>query len=199
MPLQQFAATFSDEVASLLNTQLAGQYIFSGSVTDQPAVDLSDADYDPQAGLPGSFAPDADYYQGDDFKHSVRADEGYEVAYGITADDPAFEQMLRALSYMGFAGATQDAAVLEQALNLIDGAIDGLSDLRGQVGAHSKALQQSKTTHEDFKGFAQNLVSNIEDVDIAQATSELAFNEVQLQGSFMTLARLQSLSLLDFL
>ena len=47
--------------------------------------------------------------------------------------------------------------------------------------------------------FAQNLVSNIEDVDIAQATSELAFNEVQLQGSFMTLARLQSLSLLDFL
>jgi flagellar hook-associated protein 3 FlgL len=186
VPLQQFAATFSDEVASLLNTQLAGQYIFSGSVTDQPAVDLSDADYDPQAGLPGSFAPDADYYQGDDFKHSVRADEGYEVAYGITADDPAFEQMLRALS-------------LEQALNLIDGAIDGLSDLRGQVGAHSKALQQSKTTHEDFKGFAQNLVSNIEDVDIAQATSELAFNEVQLQGSFMTLARLQSLSLLDFL
>ena len=50
-----------------------------------------------------------------------------------------------------------------------------------------------------IEAFAQNLVSNIEDVDIAQATSELAFNEVQLQGSFMTLARLQNLSLLDFL
>jgi flagellar hook-associated protein 3 FlgL len=199
VPLEQFAATFSDETASLLNTQLAGQYSFAGSLTDQPAVDLSDIDYDPQAGLPGSFAADPDYYQGDDFKHAVRADEGYEVAYGITAADPAFEQMLRALAYMDFAGATQDTAVLEEALGLIDAAIDGLSDLRGQVGAHSQALRQSKTTHEDFKAFAQNLVSNIEDVDIAQATSELAFNEVQLQGSFMTLARLQSLSLLDFL
>ena len=52
VPLQQFAATFSDEAASLLNTQFAGQYLFAGSLTDGPAVDLSDVDYDPQAGLP---------------------------------------------------------------------------------------------------------------------------------------------------
>lgn len=199
VPLQQFAATFSDEAASLLNTQFAGQYLFAGSLTDGPAVDLSDVDYDPQAGLPGTFTADADYYQGDGFKHSVRADDGYDVAYGVTADEPAFEQMFRALAYMDFAGGAQDTSVLKEALRLVDVAIDGLSDLRSQVGAYTQVLEKSKSTHEDFKAFAQNLVSNIEDVDIAQATSELAFNEVQLQGSFMTLARLQNLSLLDFL
>jgi flagellar hook-associated protein 3 FlgL len=199
LPLQQFAASFSTEVANLLNTQLGGQYIFAGSLTDTSPVDLADPAYDPQAGLPGVFAPDTDYFQGDDFIATARADDNFELAYGITADDPAFEQLLRAFSYLDYAGANSDQAVLTEAFQLVENAIDGLSNLRGQVGANSQVLEKARQGHEDFQTFAGNIVSNIEDVDIAQATSELAFNEVQLQGAFLSIARIQNLSLLEFL
>ena len=199
LPLQEFATTFSDEIENLLNSQLAGRYIFAGSLTDVPPVDLTDVDYTPQAGLPGTFTADLDYYQGDSYKVKIRADDDYELAYGLTADEPAFEELLRTLSYMDYAGQNLDKTVLEEAFNLVDSAIDGISDLRGQVGANSQVLEKANQGHKDFTTFATNLASGIEDVDIAQATSELAFNQVQLQGSYLALSRLQSLSLLNFL
>ena len=197
--MQQFATTFSTEAANLLNTQLGGQYVFAGSLTDTAPVDLADPAYDPQAGLPGAFAPDTGYYQGDDFVTTARADDNFELPYGITADNSAFEELLRAFSYLDYAGANLDDAVLNEAFQLVESAIDGLSNLRGQVGANSQVLEKARQGHEDFETFAGNIVSTIEDVDVAQATSELAFNEVQLQGAFLSIARIQNLSLLDFL
>ena len=40
LPLVEFARTFSTEIAALLNTQLAGEYVFSGSLTDQVRLTL---------------------------------------------------------------------------------------------------------------------------------------------------------------
>ena len=199
LPLQQLATTFSTEVANLLNTQLGGQYVFAGSLTDTAPVDLTDPAYTPQAGLPGVFAPDTNYYQGDNYVRSVRADDNFQLSYGINADHPAFEQLLRALSYLDYAGANQDPNVLAQSFQLAESAIDELSNLRGQVGANLQVLEKAHEGHEDFETVASNVVSTIEDVDIAQATSELAFNEVQLQGAFLSIARVQNLSLLEYL
>lgn len=199
LPLVEFARTFSTEIAALLNTQLAGEFIFSGSLTDQPAVDITDPTYLPQTGLPGTFTPDTNYYQGDGFVRSVRADDNYDLDIGITADDAAFEELLRTMAYLDYAGTNTDLPVLEEALNLVSSAIDGLSNLRGKVGSHSQVLQSAKNSHNDFTTFATNLVSNIEDVDIAQATTELAFAEVQLQGSYLAISRMRELSLLRYL
>ncbi|MEM7169530.1 MAG: flagellin [Pseudomonadota bacterium] len=199
LPLQQFANTFLAEAAGELNKQNSGFYIFGGSRTNIAPVDLSDTDYTPQAGLPGTFTADTDYYQGDDFIYSVRADDRLETSYGVTADHPTFEALLRGLSYMEYAGANSDKVVLEEAYDLLKSAIDGLSDLRGEIGSSAGVLEQQKTSHEDFQTFAENLVSNIEDVDIAQATTELSFNELQLQGSYAALARIRSLNLLQYL
>ena len=199
LPLQSFARSFAEEIAGLLNSQLGGRYIFGGSRSDRAPVDLTDPAYTPQAGLPGAFTPDAGYYQGDDLEVSVRAGENFEISYGVNADDPAFEELLRAVSYLDFAGQNSDKSVLEQAMTLVSSAIEGLSDLRSEVGANSQILQKASDGHEDFKTFATNIVSSIEDVDIAQATTELAFNENQLRGSFLSLTRLNNLSLLQFL
>ncbi len=199
LPLQEFANTFSSEVAALLNTQLGGEYLFAGSLTDQAPVDLNDPLYTPQAGLPGAFTADSNYYQGDDFVQSVRADDNYDLDYGLRADDTAFEELLRTFAYMDYADVNSDKVVLEQAFTLVSSAIDGLSDLRGQIGAHSEVLDDARNSHNDFVTFANNLVSNIEDVDVAEATTNLAFNEVQLQGSYLAISRLRELSLLNFI
>src|SRR3546814_146288 len=148
--------------------------LFAGSQTNTRAVDLSDAAYTPQAGLPGTFTADLDYYQGDTLQLSVRSAETFETTYGITADEPAFEELLRALSYMGYAGTNQDAAVLEQSFTMMKSAVDGLSDIRGRIGASSKVLGSAKSGHEDYLTYATNLVSTLEDVDVAVATTRLA-------------------------
>lgn len=199
VPLEEFAATFLAEAASLLNTQHEGRYLFAGSQTDNPAVDLSDVAYTPQAGLPGTFTADFDYYQGDTLQLSVRAAETFETTYGITGDEPAFEEMLRALSYMDYAGANLDNAVLEEAFTMMKSAVDGLSDIRGRIGASTKVLDSAKAGHEDYLTYSTNLVSTLEDVDVAEATTRLAQDEVQLKASYLSLSRISELSLLQYL
>jgi flagellar hook-associated protein 3 FlgL len=199
VPLQEFAATFLAETESLLNTQHEDRYLFAGSQTNNPAVDLTDPAYTPQAGLPGVFTADFDYYQGDDLRLTVRTAETFETAYGVTANEPAFEEMLRALSYMDFAGANLDGAVLQEAYSLMKSAVDALSDVRGRIGASSKVLESAKAGHEDYLTYATNLVSSLEDVDVAEATTRLAQDEVQLQASYLSLSRISNLSLLQYL
>ncbi len=199
VPLQEFAATFLAEAESLLNTQHEDRYLFAGSRTDSPAVDLSDPLYTPQAGLPGVFTADFDYFQGDTLQLSVRADETFETVYGITADETAFEEMLRALSYMDYAGANLDVPVLEQAYTMMNSAVDGLSDIRGRIGASSKVLEATKDGHQDYLTYSTNLVSTLEDVDVAEATTRLAQDEVQLKASYLSLSRISELSLLQYL
>lgn len=199
VPLEEFAATFLAEVESLLNTQHEDRYLFAGSQTNNRAVDLSAAGYTPQAGLPGVFTPDFGYYQGDTLQLTVRSAETFETTYGITANEPAFEELLRALSYMDYAGANLDNAVLEEAFTLMKSAVDGLSDIRGRIGASSKVLESAKSGHEDYLTYTTNLVSTLEDVDVAEATTRLAQDEVQLQASYLSLSRISGLSLLNYL
>ncbi len=199
VPLQEFSATFLAEAESLLNTSHEDRYLFAGSQTDAPAVDLTDVAYTPQAGLPIVFTADFDYYQGDTLGLTVRTDETFETTYGITADEPAFEEMLRALSYMDYAGANTDVAVLEQAYTMMRSAVDGLSDIRGRIGASSKVLESASSGHDDYLTYATNLVSTLEDVDVAEATTRLAQDEVQLQGSYLAISRISDLSLLNYL
>ena len=131
IPLQQFATTFQTEIEALLNTQIEGRYVFAGSMTDTVPADLSDVAYTPQAGLPGTFTADTGYYQGDNLTLSIRADDNFELDYGITADNTAFEEMLRSLAYMDYAGANSDIPVLEESFRLMKSALTGAGSAWG--------------------------------------------------------------------
>src|SRR3546814_8417879 len=76
LALDSMGEGFMQEIASLLNADHQGRYIFSGSRADQPPVDLTA--YDPTVGLPATFAADTTYYQGDNVEAQVRADENFE-------------------------------------------------------------------------------------------------------------------------
>ncbi|WP_343559794.1 flagellin [Kiloniella sp. b19] len=193
------AKSYQAEVVALLNGQQEGRYLFSGNQTDTLPVDVTDPAYTPQAGLPGTFTADTDYFQADSSQLSIRIDESTELQYGIAANEPAFEQLLRAISYMEYAGANQDKSVLTQSFSLIQSSLDGLSDLRSTVGAQLDIIDRTEKNHKDFGTYISNAISTIEDVDIAAATSRLSFDQVQLQASYISLQRVTSLTLLDFI
>ncbi|MFD2207929.1 flagellin [Kiloniella antarctica] len=199
IPFEQFAISFRQELTALMNAQHEGRYLFAGSLTDTPPVDVTDAAYTPQAGLPGTFTADFDYYQGDNVTLSNRIDQDATLSYGITADAPAFEQLLRSLAYVEYAGANDDKTVLQEAYNTLQTSLDGVSDFRSQIGAQLSVLEGSEKKHADFKTYVQNTISGIEDIDVAEATSRLAFDQVQLQASYISLTRINEITLLNYL
>ena len=198
IPFETFATSFRSEMTALINAQHEGRYLFSGSLTDTPPVDITDPAYTPQAGLPGVFTADFDYYQGDNVQLSNRIDQDATLTYGITGDEPAFEQVLRGLAYVEYAGTNDDTAVLQEAYNLLQTSLDGVSALRSQIGAQVSVLDGATANHVSYKTYVDNTISGIEDIDIAEATSRLAFDQVQLQASYISLTKINEVTLLNY-
>ena len=74
-----------------------------------------------------------------------------------------------------------------------------LTDLRSDIGLDRVALDSIKGKHTDFLKFAQDSIDQIENVNIAEAVASLNFEQMQLEASFTTIARIQTLSLSNFL
>ena len=79
------------------------------------------------------------------------------------------------------------------------GAQHGVNAQAAANGIHyqtvRQAMEQLQAASVVYKGF----VSNIEDVDIAQAIAQLNQNQVALQAAFQVASTLNRLSLLDYL
>ena len=72
------ASQMLDQVASLLNTQQDGRYLFSGSRTATAPVDVSALP--PAYTVPTADGDAVSYYQGDQVVQSVRADDNYDLS-----------------------------------------------------------------------------------------------------------------------
>lgn len=190
--------SFLAEIKSLLNGQQEGRYLFSGSATNIPPVDLDDVNYTPKAGLPSTFTADTDYYQGNNQTQTVRIGDDNQITYGFSADEKAFEELLRGVAYIGYASTNLDDTVLEEAYKLVQSALDGLSDMRTEVGGQLGIMDRTQRNHRDYATYIENSISSIEDVDVAEATSQLSFDQVQLQAAYIALNRITSLTLLDY-
>jgi flagellar hook-associated protein 3 FlgL len=196
LAMPQNAQSYLDQVATLLNVQYEGRYLFSGSRTDTPPVDLT--------ALPVGYAiPTVDgasgaYYQGDQFLFSVRADLNFDVVYGETADNPAFEKLIRALDLVK-KSPPSDRAALEHALAVANQALDEIPDVRTRIGTAQQTLEQINKRHDEFLLYTEQSVSDIQNVDVAQTMTKLNADSVSLQASYMSINTLSQLNLMEFL
>ena len=153
-------------------------------------------------GDPGYDSTKPSFYKGDSGKLTARIDIKSTVDYGITAGEAGFEKLFRALYMARIANVEEgnvDRTSLEAALGLVVEAIEEIPDIRSRIGSDRRALEETKIRHEDFVVFTKNAISQIEDVDLAEAISRLSFEETQLEASFSLTARLAQLSLANFL
>lgn len=194
MPVQTQA--LMDQIASLLNAEQDGRFLFSGTRTDTTPVDLTQ--------LPITFTiPTADgdasaYYQGDSVKLTAQADENFTVTYGVTADEVGFEQAIRAMQ-MVIVGPPNDRATMDEALRVITQAIDSVSNIRTEIGASRKALENANSRHDEFLLFAEKTISDLENADVTKVITEMNADQVVLEASFATLGRLSQLTLTNYL
>ncbi|MBK7404621.1 MAG: hypothetical protein IPJ41_08290 [Phycisphaerales bacterium] len=81
----------------------------------------------------------------------------------------------------------------------ISSAVDTLAETRALVGGYADRVNKETAAQEDRKVLDQSLLSQLQDTDFAQAASNLALLQTQLQAGMQTAAIASSLSLLNFL
>ena len=153
-------------------------------------------------GDPGYDTANPGFYKGDNAKLNVRIDINATVEFGIKANDPGIEKLVRSLYMVRNANVAPggiDRATLDSALGLVIEALNEIPDIRSRIGSDLMALEQMKTRHQDFTVFTNESISQIENVDVAAAVSRLSIDQTFLEASYMLTARLSQLSLANFL
>ncbi len=189
------AQQMMQEMASMLNTQYGGEYLFGGARTETAPVDISSTAY-PPATSPSS--PNTSYYKGDNQLASTRVSDSEVVTYGVTADNSAFEQGMRALSLVANTSPLS-AATLNEALNLTINAIDATTEVQTSLGLASSSMQSASSYQSDYQNFAKTLGNDLTGVDVAAVTAQLSTYQAQLSASYSAISKIQGLSLASYL
>lgn len=187
---QQVALEVSQLVTQAIalgNTRSAGRYIFAGQKTDtQPFV--PDSVVNPTV---VTYAGDTngvyrEVSQGERVNTNVTGDRTFP---GVIADLISFRDHLRA----------NNATALQTDADAMGTRLDETLELRSEVGAKMNRVQTGITRLEDEHTMLQTLVSNEQDVDLAQSIVELQAKETTLQAALGAAGRALNLSLLEFL
>ena len=208
--LAALAQQYLNQITELMNLKDGSRYLFSGSKTDTKPVDLSNGVYVTPTPPPSSATVDTGYYEGDSAVSEVRIDDNVVVQYGVTADQPAFEQIIRALNnvaQMTFTNPITPAEkqVLNDFIDTLTAAVDDnganktIGELAGDVTLDLNQLDAQKNQHQNYINFVTKSIGDIENVDTATAVTILNSQQVQIQASYEIIARLGNLSLTNFL
>lgn len=190
--VQNIAQNNLEHTASILNTTVAGRYIFGGSITKSQPVDIT-----AYGGATPPSAADTSYYQGDSFIQSVEVSNNFTIDYGVTADDPAVEKIMRAYDLVRTSPANQ--AALTEALQLMETGLDELAVSKANIAQNSNIIESRITDNKSQLTLIDEQISGLKDVDLAEVSLRLKEYEAQLQASYAVTTTLLKLTVTDYL
>ncbi|UFZ04735.1 flagellin [Bradyrhizobium ontarionense] len=182
------------QMAGVLNTQYDGQYLFGGARTSTAAVDTSTF----ASGTGSLTATDTSYYQGDGELGSVRVSDGQSVTYGVTADNAAFEEVMRVLKFVAN-GSSLSGTDITAALKVADQAVDDVATVQAKLSDAASRIESAKSQQTDFKSYAESLATDLTSVDVAAVTAQLSTYQAQLTASYSAISKIQSVNLASYL
>ena len=181
-------------LASLLNINFGGRYLFAGDRLDTPPVDLADPGYTTQ---PVPSVANTSYYQGDAGIASAEISDGFTVNYGVRADNQAFEKFFRALNLA--ANNSADPAARGEALDLVRSSIDDMAAIQTDLSAKANLIDTQRVSNEEDATLFKSVIANITETDLAEASVNLTNYQSQLEASYATLTRITRLKLANYL
>jgi flagellar hook-associated protein 3 FlgL len=217
--LANFARNALAVFASYLNQEDVSRALFAGSNVNGPAAQIyepGDADPAPPfGGVPGGASYRYKIFAtGAASDTAIKVSDSQSVTVQINANQPAtnaFTRVLDALIQIAdFTTATNptptqadvDAAkaLLEQGLqgDATAGYL-GFDGLRAQLAGYDANLALIKESHEKFLTYAIDAIAATEQVDLAEVAAKVNADRAALEASYSALARLNELSLLDYL
>jgi flagellar hook-associated protein 3 FlgL len=160
------------------------EYIFSGFKVNQPPYVVT-----------GSGTVGA--YQGDHGVAVVRVGPASTMQVNV-AGDTVFQPPLDALKQLK-TDLNSGSPVQGATITGLQGALDNLLGVRAQVGARANRLDQAKTSQTSLITANQALLSQLEDVDMASAITELTKRQTTYQATLAVTAKVIQTSLIDYL
>ena len=188
------AQQFLTQMGSLLNTQYDGQYVFSGARVGTAPVDLTSF----ASGTGSTTTADTSYYKGDGEIASVRVADDQTVSYGVTADNSAFEQVMRTLKFVANSSSLSSSDIT-RALDLASNALSATTAVQAKLSSAASQIESASANQSDYKSFAETLSSDLSGVDVAAVTAQLSTYQTQLTASYSAIAKIQSLNLASYL
>jgi flagellar hook-associated protein 3 FlgL len=91
------------------------------------------------------------------------------------------------------------SADLTSAFDLVKSTVDSVATLQAKLGNADQQIKSGVSDQTNYKGFVQNLGSELTGVDVGAITAQLATYQEQLTASFSALAKMQSLNLASYL
>lgn len=196
------AQTLKDSLLSEMNKQYNGLYLFAGSNTDTAPVDITSY---PSTSPYDVTVADTSYYTGDNTTLSVRISSEQTVSYGVTANNAAFEEALRAVeaviqaasdTSLSSAGLT---AALQSALTVANQATTDLANLQATISVSASSLKNAATEQTTYVTLLESSLSNVKDVDAAEVAVRVATLQTQLTASYSAVSDIAQMSLVKYL
>jgi len=200
---------------SFLNSQNSTGYLFSGSKTDTAPVNITNF-----SDLLVALEPPTDIFANNSLKKTVRIDENRTLEVGILAEDLGLEIMTAlqriALWQAGTIPATapiptgpagpastpltpEDQAFLIGEIANLETLVNNISEVRGANGLNQKTVESTIASLDLQVDQTKIFISDIEDVDSAQAITNLNQKNFALEASYNVLSQVNRVSLLNFL
>ena len=107
--------------------------------------------------------------------------------------------IISALLELEYALRDDDTQAIALAAQRLEGFADEVTRIHGIVGARSQAMQQKLEQMEDAASTTEIFLSEVRDLDYAEAVTRMQALTTQLQANLLTGSRLLSLSLMDYL
>jgi flagellar hook-associated protein 3 FlgL len=135
---------------------------------------------------------------------SARLDRGYEIDYGLRADDPAFRELLQGLHMLASVpyGSVPNAAFdawQDEAVAHLNAGFQGVIDLSAELGYQQSVVSDAIGRHEASAVQLNNEIATLEAADPFQTALRLSQLQSQLEATFSITARAKELSLTKFL
>jgi flagellar hook-associated protein 3 FlgL len=135
---------------------------------------------------------------------TTRLDNGYQVDYGVRADDPAIRQVLEGLYMLASVapGSVPDEAYAAWQDTAITRLVDGYQavvDLSAQLGFKEAMINDAITRHQATMAQLNNQVADLEAADPYETAMRLSQLQTQLEATFSITARMNELTLTKFL
>lgn len=189
-------------IAASLNTRVGNTYLFAGAQTDaKPFVAGSLDDL-------VAMASAADAFANDQTRTSARISDTLNMQYGVLADEVAgpIMEILRAIKEFDNTFGPIDGPLTPDQVTFLENQISALDDatktMRGvQVsnGLRQAQVKDVATKLEKQELYFESFISDIEDVDMAEAITRFTNDQAALEASYQVISMISQLNLSKFL
>jgi flagellin-like hook-associated protein FlgL len=185
--------------------------VTNGSLENTITVGTLPPEQDSLINVPYADPPDLPFYDAEYLtkgknaeayrKSQVTIDDNLNVTYGVSADDKAFQTLIKAMQLVRTAAANPGkwTEYSTQAREMLTQASDQVRSIHAKVASDGATLESTKDSHTESVATLTERIAKIEGIDQNEVAARLSSAMNVQQATYAVAGQTQKLSLLNYL